>query len=403
MVRPIRKRGSKRGAPRRFLPSLWDLLMNEEVGDVIKWSPEGDCFFVYDPCRFERDVGMKYFKHAHFSSFQRQLNLYGFKKIDGAYHHEYFKRENPENIRLIMRGTQQCSYKLKSPPRAKTNAVRSNTELVNLTSNPEISSCATFSTKSYLGMGNGVKESIDSVVRGAIIDLQKGHSKSSAENQLKSIPEEGDSIFIGDTHLEHHKAVFQKATEQVNNSLHKDLDEEYTYLGFGDTINSREFDILDSIHPTSQLSFTPMTSFSLVDEVRKMEAARLLSSIGTMRPSFHNPSLNNQDINKSANGMTMEEGMTEFIKTMESISSGPGCSTGEDRSQLQEAFQWMAQQEHLGKYDYHWKQARCEPRVIDVNAISLNGVEQSDNNTFECLSGQPTAEQKCFTTTAFPI
>ncbi len=103
------------------------------------------------------------------------------------------------------------------------------------------SSCATFSTKSYLGMGNGVKESIDSVVRGAIIDLQKGHSKryswrkekyifcvcvkiffchltvlrcrcnvSSAENQLKSIPEEGDSIFIGDTHLEHHKAVFQK-------------------------------------------------------------------------------------------------------------------------------------------------------------------------------------------------
>ncbi len=27
------------------------------------------------------------------------------------------------------------------------------------------------------------------------------------------------------------------------------------------------------------------------------------------QPSFHNPSLNNQDINKSANGMTMEEVM----------------------------------------------------------------------------------------------
>jgi hypothetical protein len=36
-----------------------------------------------NPEKLSTDVLPKYFRHGHFSSFQRQLNNFGFKKIEG--------------------------------------------------------------------------------------------------------------------------------------------------------------------------------------------------------------------------------------------------------------------------------------------------------------------------------
>lgn len=52
--------------------------------DIASWSTDGLAFYVKDPDRFATEVIPAYFKHSNFSSFVRQLNFYGFKKIKNS-------------------------------------------------------------------------------------------------------------------------------------------------------------------------------------------------------------------------------------------------------------------------------------------------------------------------------
>ncbi|KAL4095319.1 hypothetical protein PRIC1_008697 [Phytophthora ramorum] len=63
----------------RFVRSVYDMLQNEDQR-ILSWSADGSHFQVYDVPRLEVDVLRKYFKHGKFSSFQRQLNNFGFHK-----------------------------------------------------------------------------------------------------------------------------------------------------------------------------------------------------------------------------------------------------------------------------------------------------------------------------------
>lgn len=45
------------------------------------WSEGGDSFMIKDPDRFAAEVIPQYFSHNNFSSFVRQLNFYGFRKV----------------------------------------------------------------------------------------------------------------------------------------------------------------------------------------------------------------------------------------------------------------------------------------------------------------------------------
>ncbi|PFH45552.1 hypothetical protein AMATHDRAFT_158762, partial [Amanita thiersii Skay4041] len=104
-----------------FLQKLYEMVNDPKNADLIRWSDAGDSFFVLDHERFAREVLGRWFKHQNFSSFVRQLNMYGFHKIPHLqqgvlrsdsdtefwnFAHANFHRGQPDLLCLIQRKKQ---------------------------------------------------------------------------------------------------------------------------------------------------------------------------------------------------------------------------------------------------------------------------------------------------------
>ena len=79
------------------LHTVLDRVEREGWGHVISWQPHGRCFLIHKPHEFQEHVLPMYFGQNKLTSFQRQLNLYGFCRLTrgtdaGAYYHELFLR-----------------------------------------------------------------------------------------------------------------------------------------------------------------------------------------------------------------------------------------------------------------------------------------------------------------------
>ena len=97
------------GVTQPFPEKLMDMLAKEPDTTVVSWLPHGRAFIVRKPKAFTADIMPKYFRQTKLTSFQRQLNLYGFRRITqgadaGAYYHELFLRGRPQ---LCMRMNRQ--------------------------------------------------------------------------------------------------------------------------------------------------------------------------------------------------------------------------------------------------------------------------------------------------------
>ena len=74
---------------------------------IIRFSEEGDAFWILDREAFLKEVSPNYFQFRSMASFRRQLCIYGFVRYEvggrAGYRHEVFHRDHPERLPLIRR------------------------------------------------------------------------------------------------------------------------------------------------------------------------------------------------------------------------------------------------------------------------------------------------------------
>jgi hypothetical protein len=103
-------------------------LYEPHLASIVSWQPHGRCFLVRDVKRFEENILPRFFKMTMYTSFRRQLHLWGFKRLVqktpdySAYYHELYLRSKPLLLRNIVRNRQR-SKDVGAPPtiRATSN------------------------------------------------------------------------------------------------------------------------------------------------------------------------------------------------------------------------------------------------------------------------------------------
>lgn len=106
-----KRKGPRGGVTDPFPARLHEMLedtLSEGQDHIISWQVHGRCFKIHDFDVFARELLPRYFRQTKFSSFKRQMNLYGFRKVlsgtdCGSYYHELFLRGRPDLAMILRR------------------------------------------------------------------------------------------------------------------------------------------------------------------------------------------------------------------------------------------------------------------------------------------------------------
>ncbi|RLN47849.1 hypothetical protein BBJ29_002816 [Phytophthora kernoviae] len=95
---------SNANSPKEVAPFLKSLrrMLEDEADTILRWTPNGRAFEIHDMEEMMATVLPKYFKHCKYTSFQRQLNYFNFRKwtkskaVVCTFSNDFFLRDQPE-------------------------------------------------------------------------------------------------------------------------------------------------------------------------------------------------------------------------------------------------------------------------------------------------------------------
>ena len=123
-----KRKGPRGGVAVPFPAKLHAMLNgveNNGLSHIVSFQPHGRCFVVHKPKEFVRDVLPLHFNQSKLTSFQRQLNLYGFLRMTvgndrNGYYHPMFLRGREFLANRIMRTRVKGNGGMKVQPNPET-------------------------------------------------------------------------------------------------------------------------------------------------------------------------------------------------------------------------------------------------------------------------------------------